>query len=142
MGKRVLILILLLLTGCRAQEPTPEQIYEKIRPGDVAMLQLSKPQMEALCGIKAEDVRLAQIYVCADSLRADEIWLLQAADGQALQRIRRAAENRLSQKEAESITYDEEQYAVVKQAKIVEIGNFFAMFVSPDAAEMEKRMTK
>lgn len=139
MKKTAIFLVILFLAGCaRTVNLSPEQIYAEIRPTDVQMLELSEAQMEALCGIKPEDVARGQVYLCADSLRADEIWLLEAKDKAALGRLQQAAENRLAQKAAESKTYDPAQFAVVQQGRLVVIGNFLALLVSPDAGEMEK----
>ena len=115
MKKAVAILLALSLAGCARQvPPTPAEAYRAIAPQDVQMLALDGEQARALCGIDPGDVAAGQVYVCADSLRADELWLLEAVDGAAVERLRQAAQSRLAQKAAESKTYDPRQYAVVQ----------------------------
>ncbi len=136
--KKILLILLLLLTGCskpvsvqmNLTEVSQMLIGQAVLP---QMLSLSEEVMENLCGISPEDWVQGAVYLCADSLRADEIWLLEAKDTQALQHLRAAAEKRLQQKAAESKTYSPEQYAVVQQAKIMIWGNYFALLVSPQA---------
>ena len=141
MKKAAIFLLAIFLAGCaKTATLSPREVYAKICPTDVQMLELTQAQMEALCGVAPQDVVQGQVYVCADSLRADEIWLLEARDEEALQRLTQAAENRLSQKAAESKTYDPVQFAVVQQSKLVVIGSFLALLVSPDAARMEKAL--
>ena len=141
MKKAVAILLALSLAGCARQvPPTPAEAYRAIAPQDVQMLALDGEQARPLCGIDPGDVAAGQVYVCADSLRADELWLLEAVDGAAVERLRQAAQSRLAQKAAESKTYDPRQYAVVQNAKTVVIGKFFALLVSPNADKMEKTL--
>ena len=75
--------------------------------------------------------------ICSDSLRTDEIWLIEAVDAEALQRIQTLAENRLTAKAEESITYSPEQYAIVQKAVVVTQGNYFALLVSPEVEALE-----
>ena len=74
------------------------------------------------------------MYLCVNSLRADEIWLLEAKDSASMETLKQLMQARLDQKDAESITYDPEQNAIVKAAQIIEVGNYLVMIVSPDAA--------
>ena len=85
-----------------------------------------------LMGIRSEDCAQVVTAVCADGLRTDEVWLIEAKDAAALERIAAMAENRLFAKGEESITYSPEQYAVVQKAVTVTEGLYFAMIVSPD----------
>ena len=75
----------------------------------------------------------AKVAVCFDGLRADEIWLIEAADASALEELKSLAEGRLERKGEESITYSPEQYKVVEAAQVITAGNYLAVIVSPDA---------
>lgn len=97
------------------------------------MMTLNEIQMLNFCGIAAADVKQAVVVICADSLRTDEIWLVEAVDADAAARIKGLAEVRLDQKDAESITYSPEQNAVVKKAELICTGNYVALLVSPDS---------
>ena len=85
-----------------------------------------------LYGIKAEHYKQAQVYLCSNSLQADEIWLIEAADEAALATLKTLAQNRLQQKDDESLTYSPAQNAVVKKAHLATYGNYLVMIVSPD----------
>lgn len=100
------------------------------------MLALNESLMLDYCGIAAEDVKQAIVYICADSLRTDETWLIEAVDEAAAKRIVDLANARLKTKGDESITYSPEQYAVVEKAQLLQQGNYIALFVSPDAEAM------
>lgn len=100
------------------------------------MLELNEGLMLDYCGIKAEDVSQAIVLICADSLRTDEIWLLEAVDAKAASRLMALAEKRLNKKGEESITYSPEQYKVVEKAQLLQAGNCIALLVSPDSEAM------
>jgi hypothetical protein len=90
-----------------------------------------------LFGLRQEDCVQVITAVCADGLRTDEIWLIEAKDAAALERIAELAENRLFAKGEESITYSPEQYAIVQKAETVTKGLYFALLVSPDVESMK-----
>ena len=102
------------------------------------MLKLDAAMMLDYCGIRQEDVKQAVVAICADSLRTDEVWLLEAVDEAAADRLVALANKRLEKKGEESITYSPEQYAVVEKAQLVQKGNFIALLVSPDSEAMAK----
>ena len=102
------------------------------------MLELDEDMMLDYCGIRSDDVEQAIVVICADSLRTDEIWLIEAVDEAAAKEIEALAENRLAKKGEESITYSPEQYEVVQKAELIRDGRFVALFVSPDAAQLAK----
>ena len=134
------LLMVLLLAGC-AEHPVAlnmEAVYEQICKSVVLpqMLELDADMMLDYCGIKGEDVSQAKVLICADSLRTDEIWLLEAVDANAADRLVKLAEGRLTQKGEESITYSPEQYKVVEKAQMIQVGNYIALLVSPDAEAM------
>ena len=148
--KRIAVMILALLCllslaacGKEAAQEAPavtdmDQMYEKIAQAVAMpeMLKLDTGMMLDYCGIRQEDVKQAVVTICADSLRTDEIWLLEAVDADAAQRLVELANKRLTKKGEESITYSPEQYAVVKKAQLVQKGTYIALLVSPDSAAM------
>lgn len=97
------------------------------------MYGVNAEQMLDLYGIRQEHCNQAVVYLCVNSLRTDEIWLLEAKDAAAMETLKGLVISRLDQKDAESVTYSPEQNAVVKAAIVMEIGNYLAMIVSPDA---------
>ena len=100
------------------------------------MLELNEDLMLDYCGIKSANVKQAVVVICADSLRTDEIWLIEATNESAAKDIVKLAEKRLQKKGEESITYSPEQYAVVEKAELIHAGRFVALLVSPDSAQL------
>lgn len=96
------------------------------------MMRVEEDMLLDLYGIKAEQYKQVEVYLCADSLRADEIWLIEATDEDTLAALKKLAEFRLTTKDEESVTYSPEQNAVVKKAHLATYGNYLVMIVSPD----------
>lgn len=97
------------------------------------MLALNESLMLDYCGIEASDVKQAEVHICADSLKTDEFWLIEAVDEDAAKKIVDLAKARLKKKGEESITYSPEQYAVVEQAQLLQNGNHVILIVFPGA---------
>lgn len=136
-----LITVLLMgMTACQSDtvEMDMQAVYADICEAVQVpqMLELNESLMLDYCGIKAEDVSQAVVLICADSLRTDEIWLLEAVDADAASRLVELAEKRLTKKGEESITYSPEQYKVVEKAQLIQAGNCIALLVSPDSEAM------
>lgn len=134
------LVLLLGIAGCQSEAVNMDMpaVYADIC-GAVQvpqMLELNESLMLDYCGIKAEDVKQAVVVICADSLRTDEVWLLEAVDADAASRLMTLAENRLTKKGEESITYSPEQYKVVEKAQLIQKGNCIALLVSPDSEAM------
>lgn len=115
-----------------------DKVYSDCAKVMPEMIALDSDMMLNYCGIKAEDCKKSLVYICGDSLLTDEIWLIEAVDEDALKTISDLADKRLEAKGEESITYSPVQYEVVQKAKIVTVGNYFALLVSPDVDELEK----
>lgn len=150
MKKRMILLVmilLLILTGCGAEtaptettaaEPVTlnmQELYNSLSTLDTIpeMLPLEPDMQLNFCGIDATDCLQSVVAICADSLRADEIWLIEAADEAALERIQNLAQVRLNAKAEEAENYSPEQYAVIQEAQQITIGNYYVLLVSPKA---------
>lgn len=96
------------------------------------MLRIDQDLMLDLYGIQAADCKQAEIYLCSNALQADEIWLIEAVDEEALQNIKSLAQARLQQKDDESLTYSPAQNAIVKKAHLETYDNYLVMIVSPE----------
>ena len=138
--KRLIALLLVILTlclaGCGGKEQAVEMdvqaVYESMEGTLPEMLVMDEAMMLNFCGIKPEQCKQVVVAVCSDGLRADEVWLIEAADEAALKELEGLAEGRLTRKGEESITYSPEQYEVVKKAEVITAGNYLAVLVSPD----------
>lgn len=151
MIKRLLLICLAFVlligtTGCDsgAVKIDVEKVYTDIGAAVQVpeMLPLNESLMLDYCGIRAEDVNKAVVVICADSLRTDEIWLLEAKDAAAAQRLMDLANKRLTKKGEESVTYSPAQYAVVQKAQLLQEGNYIALLVSPDSEAMAQVFLK
>lgn len=150
MKKRMVLLVmvlLLMLTGCASASAPAESTAAAPVSLDMQTLYQSLTALEAIpemlpleadmqlnfCGIQAEDCLQSVVAICADSLRADELWLIEAADDAALERIREVAQVRLNAKAEEAENYSPEQYAVIQKAQQFTLGNYYILLVSPNA---------
>ena len=104
------------------------------------MLSVEGERMTDYFGIELQEVEQAVLLLAEDSLLADEIWMVEAADENALFRVRELAEARLMQKDMESVTYSPQQNRVVKQAAVVQRGRYFFLIVSPDVEILRKAL--
>lgn len=150
MKKRMILLVmilLLVLTGCGA-DTTPtettavepitlnmQELYKSLTSLDTIpeMLTLDSGMQLNYCGIDAADCLQSVVAICADSLRADEFWLIEAADSAALERIQNLGQTRLKAKAEEAEDYSPEQYNVIQEAQQITIGNYYILLVSPKA---------
>lgn len=145
MMKRLIavMLLVLVLAGCGSavKNVNLEQLYTDLETvGMPAMVKLQSSMMLDFYGIQEADVKQAVVTVCSDGLRADEVWLLEAVDADAAERLKGLAENRLKQKDAESVTYSPEQNAIVKKALLLVEGNYVIMITSPDVEAMTAKV--
>jgi len=145
--KRIVVLtliaaLLLGLAACGQAEPEAKSAdlqalytsYESTLP---AMLVLDETMMLNFLGIQAGDCTQVVAAICADGLRADEVWLIEAKDADALARLTELAENRLLSKADETVSYAPDQYAVVEKAQLLTNGNYLALLVSPEVDAMK-----
>lgn len=109
-----------------------QALYEILAADMPEMILLDENMMLNFYGIEPGDYVQAAVATCADGLRTDELWLIQAVDEDALARLKDLAQTRLRMKGEESITYSPEQYAVVEKAQILTDGLYLAVIVSPD----------
>ena len=146
--KRTISILLLLtallgLAGCgkpAADAPDFQAVYESMTAvSDMPdMVVVPNDKGEFLFGIAPEDCKQEILAICRDSLLADELWLIEARDKEAADRIEALAQNRLQQKAAELENYLPEQYQVVQQAQLSREGNCVVLLVSPRAKELAK----
>lgn len=101
------------------------------------MVPLDEAMMLDFCGIQKSDCVKAFVAISADGLLTDEIWVIEAVNGDAAQRILDKADKRLTAKAEESQTYSPEQYAVVQKAQVIRTGNYIAVLVAPNVDDLK-----
>lgn len=133
-------MLLLSLTACGsapAAEPAAEPadlaaLYESYVPSLPSMFQLDGDTLVNFLGIQAEDCTQVIAAITADGLAADEVWLIEAKDQEALDRLKDLAENRMAAKAAETVDYLPDQYLIVEKGVILTEGLYLALLVSPE----------
>lgn len=110
-----------------------EQVYADLAGSLPEMIQLDAENMLNLFGIEESDCVQAQVYVSADGLIVDEVWLLEARDSQSLQVLKDLAESRLELQKEVFESYAPEQFAVLKKGKVLTAGNYLALLVGQQA---------
>lgn len=147
--KRLIVILLVVaavlsLTACGGEkekpfEPDLDALYEKIlaETGTQDMDIQSEKHISKVIGVDSADYTKAVIALCGDSVLADEIWLVQAVDAAAAERVLAVAKDRLEYRAGDFENYLPDQYEIVKQAKVLQRGNVIAVFVSPEAEQMK-----
>ena len=135
----VIILLFVLLTGCGKKEVQTswdvQEIWNAVSAEEdfPEMIPVPENRLGYMFGIEQKDYMQEVIAVSADSLRADEIWLIEAVDEAAARRLEELAKIRLGQKEEETRSYAPEQYRIVQEAKLQLNGLRLIMVVSPSS---------
>lgn len=101
------------------------------------MMVLDEATMGNLLGIQADDCVQAVAAVCANGLKADEIWLIQAKDQQTLEKYQALAESRLDIKYEEAESYIPDQVPAIENGVIVTNGLYLALLVAEDSEALK-----
>ena len=129
------------LAGCGGAQKEKDvdltAVYTKMQQMLPEMMILDEENMLNLLGIRAEDCTQAIAAVCAVGLQADEVWLIQAKDAQALERLKTLAASRMTAKLEETESYLPDQYTIVKKGVTLTDGNYLAFLVSPDVQVLQ-----
>ncbi len=88
-------------------------------------------------GIHAEDCVQYKVAICAEGLRADEVWLIEAKDDAALKSLDDLAQARIQSKLDETESYAPDQYLIVQKAEVLTNGRYLALFISPDVENLK-----
>ena len=145
--KKILSLILifaLILAACGKspeKEVDLQSVFNSLREEMPEMLVLDETIQLNLLGIDSADCQQVITAICADSVRADEIWLIQAKDTAALEKLTALAKTRVESQAEVCESYSPDQYAIVKEAELVTSGLYLALLIGPDAASMKKAFT-
>ena len=133
----VLVLSLAACGGQEAKSVDLKALYESYSQYLPEMYSPDEATMLNFLGIQAEDCAQFQVALCAEGLRADEVWLIEAKDQEALDRLRQLAEVRIQARLEETESYVPDQYLVVQKAALVTEGLYLALLISPDVDQMK-----
>lgn len=137
----LLAVLLLSMTACgqeEAAEPVDlAALYESYGSYMPDMFVPDEDTLMNFLGIDVADCKQYVVVICADGMRTDEVWLIEAVDDAALDRLKTLAETRLVAKADETISYAPDQYLIVEQAELLTQGNYLALLVSPDVEAMK-----
>ena len=137
----LIALTLLLTAGCGGKKAAPadmQGVWDSIQssvelPG---MRPLSEKRMMDRYGLDAASLPQVLVMVSEDSLRVDEVWLVEAADSAEAKELASSAEAYIQQVGQEQKDYSPEQYAVAEKGRVVVKGPYVGLFLSPHADRM------
>ncbi len=130
-----LILVLLCITACGTDESVSvdmQQVYDSFSSYLPEMVILDEDSMLNQYGVDMNVCNQAIVATCADGLRSDEIWLIEAVDAESAEAIAELAQARVDREGEETKSYAPDQYAVVEKAQIITDSNNVVLIISPD----------
>ncbi len=140
--KKVLSLILALtlvlgMTACGGKTEDVADIdvnalYESYAQYMPDMFFPDEDTMMNFLGIDVKDCTQYMVAICAEGMRSDEVWLIQAKNASSLETLKKLAETRIEAKKDETVSYAPDQYVVVEKAVVLTKGNYLALLISPD----------
>lgn len=128
-------------------EKTPAQItidINSVKNSIIEKAELNDPleiDAERLCelyDIDPSDVSEAVCITTLDGTFPDEAIIIKAVNEDAKLRITGKLSAHLDDVKVQSQNYDAENYALAQECKIIEKGNYLALFISAKHAQMEK----
>ena len=140
--KKVLSLILALtlvlgMTACGGKTEDVADIdvnalYESYAQYMPDMFFPDEDTMMNFLGIDVKDCTQYMVAICAEGMRSDEVWLIQAKNASSLETLKKLAETRIEAKKDETVSYAPDQYVVVEKAVVLTKGTYLALLISPD----------
>ena len=120
------------------KETVLDQIYARIceQIPCPEMLELNERTISSYLGLNPEDFRDGRFYLCANNLKADEIWLVELENEDAVQKMMDKARERIQVKASSYELYLPEESEIARRGVAVAKGNYLALFLSPDAERM------
>ena len=134
--------LMLTMAACGGKEEAPVSIdvnalYESYSQYMPDMFFPDEDTMLNFVGINAEDCVQYKVAICAEGMRSDEVWLIEAKDQAALENLQQLAQTRIQSKLDETVTYAPDQYVVVEKAEVLVNGLYLALLISPDVDSLK-----
>ncbi len=137
----ITVCLVLSLSACGKKEETAsldiEVLYESFQQYLPDMFFPDEATLMNFLGISVDDCVRYKVAICAEGLRADEVWLIEAKDDAALKKLEELAQVRIQSKLDETETYAPDQYLIVQKAEVLTNGRYLAFFISPDVESMK-----
>lgn len=129
--------LVLSLAACGSKEPKAVDVdvnalYDSYSQYLPEMFMPDVDTMLDFVGISVDDCAQYKVAICAEGLRADEVWLIKAKDEAALKNLQELAQSRINAKLDETETYAPDQYLIVQKAELLTNGLYLALLISPD----------
>lgn len=102
------------------------------------MMDLTEQNLLQNYGVQPENVKQFAVYIDSTGLKGDEIILMEGKDEAAAKEIKGLIDARYKQKENTMKSYQPEEYAMLKECKVEQKGNYISLIVSPQHTELEK----
>ena len=120
------------------EETVLDEIYARIcsELSCPEMLELNERTITGYLGLRPEEYRDGRFYLCANNLKADEIWLIETEDEAAARDMQARAQERITMKAESYERYLPEESEISRQGVAVTKGRYVALFISPDAQRM------
>lgn len=116
-----------------------QAVYEELAalPGMPAMIVLPEDKALDFLGLDMGDCVQAVTAINAMNIQADEMWLVEAKDGSAADKIEELARARVEQRMQEFENYAPDQYQVLENAFILREGNYVVLLASQDIESLK-----
>ena len=135
----ILVLAALALTLCGAcaegSSVDLEAVLAQFNLGDEIMT-LDAYELADIYYIDLEDMKQGVGAVHTSGINCDEIILIEAASDEAAAYIKDILDGRYESKLNETENYLPDEYAIIKECSVSVNGNYLAMIVAPNAAEL------
>ncbi len=112
-------------------------LYESYADYMPDMFQPDPDTLMNMLGINVEDCKQYVVSICAEGMRTDEVWLIEAKDQAALETLQKLAQTRIEAKLDETVSYAPDQYVFVEKAQVLTNGMYLALLISPDVEELK-----
>ena len=141
----IILALTMLLSLCACGGDTAEAkesadlgaLYESFAASLPEMLPMESDMRLNMLGVQEADCKQVHTYICGEGLRADEVWLIEAVDEAALERIEALVQSRKTAKMEETSFYSPDQFAICEDGRIISEGLYLAFIVSPEADALE-----
>ena len=145
--KKIITLMLTLvlalsLAACGGQKEEAAKVdvnalYESYTQHMPQMFFPDEDTMLNFLGVRAEDCAQYKIALCAEGMRADEVWLIEAKDEESFEKLKQLADTRVQAKLDETETYVPDQFLIVQKAEVLTNGRYLALLISPNVEELK-----